>query len=78
LVTQAIKNLDRDTVTTLIDNIKDLGFEAATISGISVSVSDCEMIPEKNAIIATANKKAVQLEDTEVAHLNNLLDKLRG
>lgn len=28
--------------------------------------------------IATANKKAVQLEDTEVAHLNNLLDKLRG
>ncbi|MDP4657108.1 MAG: MarR family transcriptional regulator [Algoriphagus sp.] len=28
--------------------------------------------------IATANKKAVQLEETEVAHLNNLLDKLRG
>ncbi|MDP4748882.1 MAG: MarR family transcriptional regulator, partial [Algoriphagus sp.] len=28
--------------------------------------------------IATANKKAVQLEENEVAHLNNLLDKLRG
>ena len=28
--------------------------------------------------IATANKKAVQLEENVVAHLNNLLDKLRG
>ena len=28
--------------------------------------------------IATANKKAVQLEENEVAHLNNLLYKLRG
>jgi DNA-binding MarR family transcriptional regulator len=28
--------------------------------------------------IATANKKTVQLEENEVAHLNNLLDKLRG
>lgn len=28
--------------------------------------------------IATANKKAVQLEENEVVHLNYLLDKLRG
>lgn len=28
--------------------------------------------------IATANKKAVQLEENEVVYLNNLLDKLRG
>lgn len=28
--------------------------------------------------IATANKKAVQLEENEVAQLNKLLDKLRG
>jgi DNA-directed RNA polymerase subunit beta' len=63
LVTTAIKDLDRDTVTTLIDNIKDLGFEAATVSGISVSVSDCEMIPEKNTIIAGANKKVEEIQE---------------
>ena len=28
--------------------------------------------------IATANKKAIQLEENEVVYLNNLLDKLRG
>ncbi len=63
LVTQAIKNLDRDTVTDLIDNIKNLGFEAATISGISVSVSDCEMIPEKAGIITQANKKVEEIQE---------------
>ena len=63
LVTQAIKNLDRDTVTDLIDNIKNLGFEAATISGISVSVSDCEMIPEKAGIITLANKKVEEIQE---------------
>ncbi len=63
LVTTAIKTLERDTVTTLIDDIKNLGFEAATVSGISVSVSDCEMIPEKGAIIAEANKKVEEIQE---------------
>ncbi len=63
LVTKAIKTLDRDTVTTLIDDIKNLGFEAATISGISVSVSDCEMIPEKAGIITQANKKVEEIQE---------------
>jgi DNA-directed RNA polymerase subunit beta' len=63
LVTTAIKTLERDTVTTLIDDIKNLGFEAATVSGISVSVSDCEMIPEKGDIIKTANKKVEEIQE---------------
>jgi DNA-directed RNA polymerase subunit beta' len=63
LVTTAIKTLEREVVTTLIDDIKDLGFEAATISGISVSVADCEMIPEKGEIIEAANKKVEEIQE---------------
>jgi DNA-directed RNA polymerase subunit beta' len=63
IITKAIKNLDRKVVSKLIDDIKDLGFEAATTSGISVSVSDCEMIPEKAEIINKANKKVEEIQE---------------
>ncbi len=63
LVTKAIKSFDKDRITKLIDDIKDLGFEAATISGISVSVSDCEMIDDKDKIIEQANKKVEEIQD---------------
>ncbi|MCB9813069.1 MAG: DNA-directed RNA polymerase subunit beta' [Pseudomonadales bacterium] len=63
LVTKAIKSLEKDRITKLIDDIKNLGFAAATISGISVSVSDCEMIEDKNIIIKAANKKVEEIQD---------------
>src|SRR5579859_1833772 len=62
LVTIAIHNEDQERVRQLIDDIKDLGFEAATISGLSVSVSDCKMIKEKDSIITVANKKAEEVQ----------------
>ncbi|MCA9370152.1 DNA-directed RNA polymerase subunit beta', partial [Candidatus Woesebacteria bacterium] len=46
-----------------IDAIKELGFRAATISGLSVSVTDCEMIPEKDEIIEKANKRVEAVQE---------------
>jgi len=63
LVTTAIKEFDKQRVANLIDAIKNLGFEAATISGISVSVSDCEMIENKDEIIEAANKKVEEIQE---------------
>ena len=63
LVTLAIETQPRDQITQLIDNIKNIGFEAATHSGISVSVADCEMIDEKDQIIDIANKKVEKIQD---------------
>ncbi|MBU1966893.1 DNA-directed RNA polymerase subunit beta', partial [Patescibacteria group bacterium] len=63
LVTQAIETQPREQITHLIDNIKDIGFEAATLSGISVSVADCEMIGEKDLIIEEANKKVEKIQE---------------
>ncbi len=63
IVTFAIETEPNEVVTRLIDDIKDLGFKAATISGLSVSVSDATMIPEKDKIIATANKQVEELQE---------------
>jgi len=64
IVTTAIADFDQDRVAQLIDDIKNLGFIGATQSGLSVSVSDCEMIDDKDEIVAEANKKVEQIQDS--------------
>lgn len=63
VVTKAIATEPREVVTKLIDDIKDLGFKSATVSGLSVSVTDCEMLPEKQQVIDGANRKAEQIQE---------------
>ncbi len=47
----------------LIDNLKDLGFWGATIaSGLSISVEDCYIIPEKDKIVKEAEEKVREIE----------------
>jgi DNA-directed RNA polymerase subunit beta' len=63
IVTEAISQKTPDEVEKLIDAIKKLGFYGATISGISVSVFDNEMIKERKEFIHEADKKVSQVED---------------
>ena len=63
IITTAIKTSTADEVEALIDNIKALGFFGATISGISVSVFDNEMILEKPQLIEEAEKKVTGIEE---------------
>ncbi|MDA1079349.1 MAG: DNA-directed RNA polymerase subunit beta' [bacterium] len=63
IVTRAIQIHDSEAVSALIDDIKDLGFKAATDSGLSVSVTDCAMIPEKDGIIEEANKQVETIQE---------------
>ena len=67
IITEAIKVCDHQRVAKLIDDIKNLGFEAATVSGLSVAVTDCQMIKEKDEIIEGANRQAEEIQ-------NNYLD----
>ncbi len=64
IVTEAIETLDEEVVVKIIDDIKDLGFRAATLSGISVGVTDCKIVDEKDEIIQEATQKV------EKAHQN--------
>lgn len=70
IVTSAIDAYDKQVVAKLIDDIKDLGFVAATFSGLSVSVSDCQMIEEKDSIIQKANEK---VEEIQQKYLHGLI-----
>ncbi|MEX0895490.1 MAG: DNA-directed RNA polymerase subunit beta' [Patescibacteria group bacterium] len=63
VITDAIGANDYERVSQLIDDIKDLGFAAATVSGLSVSVTDCAMIPEKAGIVVEANKRVESIQE---------------
>ena len=63
IVTEAITKRTPDEVEELIDAIKKLGFYGATISGISVSVFDNEMIKDRQEFIDGADKKVSQIDD---------------
>lgn len=62
LITRALQVCEQSEIVALIDDLKDLGFWAATVSGISVGVWDCELVPQKEKIIAAANEKVAQVE----------------
>ena len=62
IIEKGLTSLDKDEMEKLIDNLKDLGFAYATLSGLSVSVSDCKLLPEKPKIISKANKKTAEIE----------------
>ncbi len=62
IVTEAITKKTPDEVEKLIDAIKKLGFYGATISGISVSVFDNEMIKGRKEFIQEADKKVSQID----------------
>ena len=62
LIRRAIPTEGEKTTSELIDAIKEIGFRAATTSGISIAVTDCKIIPEKGQMIEKANKKAEEVE----------------
>ena len=62
LIVGAFKKVDRDRVVELIDDIKNIGFEGGTISGLSFGVSDAVILPNKGKIITGADEKVAQIE----------------
>jgi len=43
--------------TELLDRVKELGFKFATLSGLTISIPDCEIPPEKEELIREARAK---------------------
>lgn len=62
LITKSLNLFTKEETTKLIDELKSIGFEAATTSGISVSVSDCEIIEGKGELIREAENKTIIFE----------------
>jgi len=64
LVKEAINLFDHTAVAKLVDEIKSLGFQSLTISGLSVAVSDNIMLPDKDKMIKAAEAEVNQILET--------------
>lgn len=63
LFTEAFNKVERSEVVKMVDAIKQLGFSAGTISGLSFATSDAMIHPDKTKIIVNADKRVEEIED---------------
>lgn len=63
LVYNTFKKYGVDRTADLLDDIKDLGFHYATISGLTVSITDFYISPEREKIIEQAKAKVSEIEE---------------
>jgi len=72
LVWRIIDKYETEKVEEVLDKIKDLGFEYATLSGITWGMDDLIIPPEKKQIIAEAEK---ELKDIEINFKRGFLSR---
>ncbi len=77
IIIRAMKIYSSVEVALLIDKIKNLGFYGATISGVSVSVFDNEIVPEKQDMVREAEKKVAAIDGEYQEGLITLAEKKR-
>ena len=63
IVTTIINNYDNKTACKVLDRIKEIGFEWATLSGLSWGMDDLVVPPEKPKLIKEAEKEVAKIED---------------
>jgi DNA-directed RNA polymerase subunit beta' len=62
LVALCYRKLGREDTVELLDRLKDIGFEYATIAGISISIEDIRIPARKQELIAQAEKEVIAIE----------------
>ncbi|MBI4343267.1 MAG: DNA-directed RNA polymerase subunit beta' [Candidatus Omnitrophica bacterium] len=62
LVSRVYRTCGHARTVRLLDDLKTLGFEWATVAGMSISVSDLVIPPEKDKILGRAKKEVEQIE----------------
>lgn len=78
LVTSAMKLFTNEEVGELIDRLKEIGFWGATVSGgLSLSVFDINILPEKNTIVEETEKEVEKVEHNYEQGLLTLEEKRR-
>ncbi len=78
LVIKAMKLFDNIRVGELIDKLKEMGFWGATISGgLSISIFDCQIIPDKERLVNLTEKEIEKVEKNYQQGLLTLEEKRR-
>jgi len=65
VIAQVFKNFQINETSKTLDKMKDLGFKYATMSGITVSISDIRTIEGKDEIIKAADEEVKQIKFKE-------------
>jgi len=63
LITELYEEVGNDKTAETLDNIKAMGYDFATRSGISIAVSDAEIPPSKPEIVSKAEDEVHQIEN---------------
>ncbi len=63
ILNKAMDMLSREELLTLLDNLKDIGFDGSMNSGISVGIFDLTQIENKDTIIAEGETQATEIEE---------------
>ena len=63
LVSDAYRLLGNEETADMLDKIKNAGFHYATVSGITIGISDLEVPDQKSGVLATAEGQIQQLEE---------------
>ena len=81
LITKVYRLCGHGRTVDLLDALKTLGFEWATLAGMSIAISDLAIPPEKDKILGKANKEVEQVEGqyrrgliTEGERYNKIID----
>jgi len=77
LFVKAFQLYSTEIVVQLIDSIKNLGFWAGTLSGLSVSITDCVVSPDRDQVIAAANEAVSEIEQNFTSGLITAEEKKR-
>ena len=77
IMIQGQSELSKDRAVELIDAVKNLGFRYATVSGLSISITDATIIEEKQDLIDEADEKVEVIEKNFQRGLITDIEKAR-
>ena len=63
LVAECFDKLGKDKTTVVLDDIKDIGFKFATVSGTTIAIKDIVTPPQKQSLLSSADQKIRKLND---------------
>jgi DNA-directed RNA polymerase subunit beta' len=77
LIAQCLEKEGPSRTVKLIDDLKELGFRYATLSGVSMGIFDAEIAARKDEILKMANEKAAEIDRSFRRGLITRREKLR-
>ncbi len=77
LLTKAFNTHANEEVAEMIDAVKDLGFWAGTLSGLSFSIADAKVLPEKATMLKEAEGEVSKIEENFAQGLITAEEKRR-